>query len=287
MSQDKKNSLQTIRSILQMSCLSGKLRKQGKSIGFVPTMGALHEGHLSLIRQARKENDCVVVSIFVNPLQFGPKEDFKKYPRDIKRDEELCAQEGVDIVFYPSSEDMYKRGFATYVEVEGLSEVLCGRYRHGHFRGVATVVSKLFNIVQPQRAYFGQKDAQQAIIIKRMVEDLNFPLKIVVLPTVRDKDGLAMSSRNAYLSPEERRVAPIIYQALKAGQRIFRRGVHDSFKIKAEAKKIIRKENIIRIQYLEIVDSKNLKPVKKVRSGDLFCLACYLGKTRLIDNIIF
>ena len=206
--------MKIIHSINQMASVSKRLRADGQAIGFVPTMGALHEGHLSLMRKARKENDVVVVSIFVNPIQFGPQEDYRRYPRNLRQDARLCSKEGVGIIFYPQAKDIYPQGYKTYVDVEDLSKVLCGKFRPGHFSGVATVVTKLFNIVNPDIAYFGQKDAQQAIIIQRMAKDLNMPIKIKVMPTVREKDDLALSSRNAYLSKSERKDAAVLYQAL-------------------------------------------------------------------------
>jgi len=278
--------MRIIRSIASMTLFSKKLHLKGKFIGFVPTMGALHAGHLSLIRKARKENDCVVVSIFVNPLQFGPKEDYKRYPRDINRDIQLCLQNKVDVIFYPDVATMYPKGFCTYIEVEGLSDVLCGRFRPGHFRGVTTVVAKLFHIVQPDYAYFGQKDAQQALIIERMVKDLNFSLQVKVLPTIREPDGLAMSSRNTYLNPKERIAARVLSEALKKARFLYQNGVTESGKIKSAMLKIIQKENLARPQYIEIVDQVNLQPVKKVQKGNLVALAVWIGKTRLIDNTV-
>lgn len=263
-----------------------KLRREGRKIGFVPTMGYLHEGHLSLIRKARAENDVVVISIFVNPIQFGPKEDYKRYPRDLRRDLRLAREEGVDIVFYPSVKEMYPEGFCTYVEVEGLSDVLCGKSRPGHFRGVATVCTKLFNIVGPDVAYFGQKDAQQAIIIKRMVRDLNMPLKIKVLPIVREEDGLAMSSRNTYLSKEERKQAPIIYKALRKAKEAFKAGERDAGKIKREVRDLISSMDKAKIDYVEIVDLKDLRPLKEIDRPALLAVAVWFGKARLIDNVI-
>ena len=215
--------MKIIRGIIPMQKLCGRLKAEGRKIGFVPTMGALHEGHLALIRKARKENDTLVVSIFVNPAQFGPKEDFKRYPRSLTRDSLLCKKCGVDIIFSPAVSSIYPKGYRTYVRVEGLSEVLCGAFRKGHFRGVATVVAKLFNIVQPDRAYFGQKDAQQCVIIKKMCRDLNMPLDIKVLPTVRGPGGLALSSRNAYLSPEERKDALVLFQALSKAKELIKK----------------------------------------------------------------
>jgi pantoate--beta-alanine ligase len=278
--------MKLFRSAKRLQEYLSKLRREGRKIGFVPTMGYLHEGHLSLIRKARAENDVVVISIFVNPIQFGPKEDYKRYPRDLKRDLRLAREEGVDIVFYPSVKEMYPEGFCTYVEVEGLSDVLCGKSRPGHFRGVATVCTKLFNIVGPDVAYFGQKDAQQAIIIKRMVRDLNMPLKIKVLPIVREEDGLAMSSRNTYLSKEERQQAPIIYKALTKAKEMFKAGERDAKKIKKKVRDLISSMDKAKIDYVEIVDLKDLKPLKEIDRPALLAVAVWFGKARLIDNVI-
>lgn len=278
--------MKIIHSLRQMLGISREARDNGKTIGFVPTMGALHQGHLSLIRQARKDSDIVVVSIFVNPTQFGPKEDFKKYPRNLKHDAQMCAREGVDIIFYPNIKEMYPRGYKTYVTIEDFSDVLCGKFRPGHFRGVATVLTKLFNIVQPDIAYFGQKDAQQAIIIKKMVCDLNIPVKIKIMPTVRYKDGLAMSSRNAYLSQKERKDALILYQALRLARNLIRQGKRNSLGIIRKMKQLINQKRTAKIQYISIVDIKSLKPVDKIKGKVLIALAVWMGKTRLIDNIM-
>jgi pantoate--beta-alanine ligase len=275
-----------IRSIERMQRTAEELKRKGKSIGFVPTMGALHTGHLSLIKQARKENDIVVTSIFVNPAQFGPGEDYLRYPRDLKTDAALCKKEGVDIIFYPGVGQMYPEGYKTYVVVEKLSNVLCGRFRPGHFRGVATIVTKLFNIVQPDVAYFGQKDAQQAVIMQRMARDLDMPVKIKVMPIIRDTDGLALSSRNTYLNIQERKDAIVLYEALKKAEAMIIQGVTDSSKIKLAMRRIIRRKKSARIQYIEIVDPDELNSVKKIKDKVLIALAVYIGKTRLIDNII-
>ncbi len=263
-----------------------KLRCQGKSIGFVPTMGYLHEGHLSLIRRCRKENDICVVSIFVNPTQFGPGEDYNRYPRDFGRDSALLEKEGVDYLFYPQVQDMYPEGYRTYVEVEELSSVLCGAYRPGHFRGVCTVVSKLFNIVMPHRAYFGQKDYQQYVIIKRMVRDLNFPIEIVMMPIVREADGLAMSSRNTYLNPEERKQAVALYKGLSAAKEAFERGERDAEKLRKIIEEEIKKYPLVKVQYIEVVDPETLKPLKKIEDRAVALVAAFVGKARLIDNMI-
>jgi len=263
-----------------------ELKRKNKTIGFVPTMGFLHEGHLSLIRRARKDVDYVVVSIFVNPMQFSPKEDFKKYPRDLNHDLRLCKKEGVDVVFIPSAKTIYANGFSTYVNVEELTGTLCGASRPGHFKGVATVVAKLFNIVQPDIAYFGQKDVQQAIVIKKMVEDLNMPIKIKVMPIIREKDGLAMSSRNLYLSPQEHREALSLYKSLKLAKALYRNGERNSKNIIREMQKEILKRSHAKIDYVSIVDMKNLKPLSRISSKALVAVAAKIGKTRLIDNTI-
>ena len=262
------------------------VRRKGSSIGFVPTMGALHEGHLSLIRRARAENDFVVVGIFVNPAQFGPKEDLKLYPRPIKNDIALCKKAGVDVIFYPKVSQMYPKGYRTYVEVEELGGLLCGKFRPGHFKGVATVVTKLFNIVQPDMAYFGQKDAQQSVIIKKMALDLNMPIKIRVMPIVREKDGLAMSSRNIYLNAKERKDALVLFNSLKLAKVFIRNGQRNAAKVITRMKELIGKKKSAKIDYVEIVDLKTLKPVGKITGGCLILLAVWIGKTRLIDNII-
>ncbi|EEP61258.1 pantoate--beta-alanine ligase [Sulfurihydrogenibium yellowstonense] len=272
----------------QMQNLMLSLKKQGKKIGFVPTMGYLHEGHLSLIRCSKKENDITVVSIFVNPIQFGVNEDFGRYPRDFERDKSLCEKENVDYIFHPSYEEMYPDGFQTYVEVAELSKGLCGDFRPGHFKGVSTVVAKLFNIVCPDNAYFGKKDFQQLKVIQRMVKDLNFPVNVVGCPVVREQDGLAMSSRNKYLSDEERKSALYISKALFEAKRMFEDGITDPNLIKERVRQIISQaKHLKEIQYAEIVDSNTLKPVDKVKKSDVLAVAVYIGNTRLIDNIEF
>ena len=279
--------MRVIRSIQEMYKLSESARKEGKIIGFVPTMGYLHEGHLSLIRIARKRCDLLVVSIFVNPTQFGPNEDLNSYPRDFERDSKLCEKEGVDVIFAPSAEEMYPDGYSTWVEVKGtVTEVLCGAFRPGHFRGVTTVVAKLFNIVQPHFAVFGQKDAQQLVVIKKMTRELNFPVEIVAAPTVREKDGLAMSSRNEYLNENERKVAPKIYQSLILAKNMLLRGERDTEKIKNEMRKFLESAKLIKVQYIDIVDADTLEPLKNARGRVMVALAAFLGKARLIDNII-
>ncbi len=259
-------------------------RSEGRVVGLVPTMGALHEGHLSLIRAAKQQCSPVAVSIFVNPSQFGPGEDFDKYPRQWDADRELLKSLSVDYVFMPPAEEIYPKGFRTYVEVEGLSERLEGRVRSGHFRGVATVVLKLFEIVQPHFAYFGRKDAQQACILQRMAADLNLDSALVICPIVREPDGLAMSSRNAYLNPEERRSATVLHCALDAVRQEIEKGERDSVHLIALARSVIASEPAISVDYAELVDAKTLEPVVRLLGSCLFLLAARIGKTRLIDN---
>ena len=269
-----------------MAAFSQDFRSKRKTIGFVPTMGALHAGHLSLMRVARRENDVVVVSIFVNPLQFGPQEDFRRYPRDMKRDFRLCLKEGVDVIFFPDVRQMYPKEYKTQVTVEGLSDRLCGEFRPGHFKGVATVVAKLFNIVGPNIAYLGQKDAQQALIIAKLAEDLNMPLKVKIMPTVRERDGLAMSSRNIYLKPEERKDACVLYQALSLARELIKQGHEDCAYVIKKMRQLIQTKKTCRIQYVAIVDTKSLQSLKIIKKGALIALAVKIGSTRLIDNII-
>jgi pantoate--beta-alanine ligase len=255
-------------------------------LGFVPTMGALHEGHLSLVRAAKAQCDAVAVSVFVNPLQFGPAEDLAKYPRTFERDCELLEQESVDFLFAPSVEEMYPGKTVTYVTVEALSEKLCGRSRPGHFRGVTTVVSKLFHIVEADFAFFGQKDAAQAAIIRRMVCDLNFPVQIVVCPIVRDPDGLAMSSRNAYLSAEQRRSALVLHRSLQEVQQYFEQGERTAVRLIEQGERLLAEEPGTRLDYLEIVDPDTLEPVEEVERTALAAVAAFVGPTRLIDNVL-
>lgn len=261
-------------------------KEKGSSIGFVPTMGYLHKGHLSLIRASKKQNDATIVSIFVNPAQFGENEDYKKYPRDFKRDERLAKKAGVDGIFYPSAKAMYPQGYKTYVNVDDMSDVLCGVSRPGHFRGVATIVTKLFNIIQPDVAYFGQKDAEQVAILKKMARDLNMSPKIKVLPIIRERDGLAMSSRNSYLSKTDRKDATILYKSLKKAQAMVKKGERDSGKIIKRMYDMVRSKKTTIVDYISIVDSSSLKDIKKVKKGALIALAVWIGKVRLIDNII-
>lgn len=261
-------------------------KKEGCSVGFVPTMGYLHEGHGSLISRARQENDKVVVSIFVNPMQFGPGEDLESYPRDLDKDSAYCESLGADLIFHPEPEEMYTDGFCSYVDMSVLTEELCGLSRPVHFRGVCTVVNKLFNIVQPDRAYFGQKDAQQLAIIKRMVQDLNMDLEIIGCPIVREEDGLAKSSRNTYLSAEERQAALVLSKAVKLGQELVAAGETDAKKIVSEMSALIEKEPLARIDYVKAVDGLTMQQIDTVKAPMLVALAVYIGKTRLIDNFM-
>ena len=277
--------MKIVRSISLMTKIALVQKAAGKGVGFVPTMGALHEGHLSLIRKARRDNDIVVVSIFVNPVQFGPKEELKKYPRPVNKDISLCRKAGVDFLFYPQPRVMYPEGFKTYVTVERLSNLLCGMTRTGHFRGVATVVLKLFNIVQPDIAYFGQKDIQQAVIIKRMVSDLNIPVKIQVMPIVREKTGLALSSRNIYLNKEEKKAALVVPRALNLANILIKGGLRDSSRLVSRIKMFIGKEKMASIDYVAIVKEEGLAPAKKISGKCVIALAVWVGKTRLIDNM--
>jgi pantoate--beta-alanine ligase len=280
--------MEIINRIPRMMSVARELRAEGRRIGFVPTMGALHEGHLSLMSLARDMCDKVIVSIFVNPVQFSPTEDFERYPRDLARDAELAFTRGVDLIFAPSPEDMYPQGFSTYVIVEGLSEKLEGASRSGHFRGVTTVVNKLFNIVQPHFAFFGRKDAQQVIVIKRMVRELSIDVEIVVGPTVREEDGLALSSRNVYLSPEQRKAATALRRALERVRTGYNGGERDSAKLIASMRNIIEAEPHARIDYLSITGINNLNPVEIIPADRpiLVSLAVFFDETRLIDNIV-
>lgn len=256
------------------------------SVGLVPTMGYLHEGHLALVRRARSENETVVVSIFVNPTQFGAGEDFQTYPRDPERDLALLQGEEADVVFMPPAEEMYPAHFSTWVDVQQITERLEGAFRPGHFRGVATVVAKLFNIVEPTRAYFGQKDAQQLIVIKRMVSDLNMNLELVAVPTVREPDGLAMSSRNTYLSPKERQAALVLWQALDLANQLWSEGERNAGKIRQKMKALIDSEPLAQIDYISVADAESLEELGEIDRPALVSLAVRVGKTRLIDNIV-
>jgi pantoate--beta-alanine ligase len=274
------------KTIDEMRAASRAARREGKPLGFVPTMGALHEGHLSLVRAAKAKCNVVAVSIFVNPLQFGPTEDLAKYPRTFERDHELLEKEAIDILFAPTPEEMYPAGAVTYVTVERLSEKLCGRSRPGHFRGVTTVVAKLFHIVEPDAAFFGQKDAAQATIIRRMMQDLNLPVEIVVCPIVREPDGLAMSSRNAYLSPQGRKSALVLQRSLTEVKRRFDQGERNLANLIEAGKQVLAQEPAVRLDYLEIVDPDTLDPMQQLTSSALIAVAAFVGNTRLIDNIL-
>jgi len=256
------------------------------SVGFVPTMGYFHEGHLTLVKRARSESSTVVVSIFVNPTQFGPSEDLTAYPRDLTRDLKLLEKEKADIVFVPLDEEIYPPGFSSWVDVEKGTKHLEGASRQGHFRGVTTVVAKLFNIVQPTKAYFGQKDAQQAVVIKRMVADLNMNVEIVVVPTVRERDGLAMSSRNSYLTSEERQAAAVLFKSLSLARQLWQGGEKDADKIRQQMTSLIRKEPLAKIDYISIADADTLEELKLIDRSALASLAIRIGKTRLIDNTV-
>jgi len=270
-----------------MSSIARKLRREEKTIGFVPTMGALHEGHLSLVTEARQMCDVVIVSVFVNPTQFGKGEDFEKYPRDLTADAALLTEYNVDYIFAPTREDIYPEGFSTYVTVEGLSEPMEGEFRPGHFRGVATIITILFNIVRPDSAFVGQKDAQQALIIKRLAKDLGFDTEVIVLPTVREENGLALSSRNAFLTAEQKETAPIIYQALRAAKFAFREGERNASRLAEIVREKIATEPQAKIDYIGIVNAENLQPITKIEDEMvLMALAVRFGTVRLIDNAI-
>src|SRR3989339_564226 len=276
-----------IRSPRSMQDICLKLRARGKTVGLVPTMGALHAGHMSLIARARRENDVVVVSIFVNPVQFGPSEDYLKYPRPFSIDTGLCRAAGVDMLFAPGAVAMYPKGHKTFVNVEEMSNVLCGASRPGHFRGVATVVSKLFNIVLPSKAYFGEKDFQQLAVIKKMARDLNMPVKIVPCPTVRESSGLAFSSRNSYLSPSERGQAAKISQALSLGRRLFHKNkITNSARIISSVTAVLKTIPGVRIGYVKICDPATLEDIHTAHARAILALALHIGNTRLIDNSI-
>ncbi|MGC1450442.1 MAG: pantoate--beta-alanine ligase [Candidatus Sulfotelmatobacter sp.] len=273
-------------TIDEMRTASRAVRRAGRRLGFVPTMGALHAGHLSLVRAARASAEVVAASIFVNPTQFGPNEDLAKYPRSFERDRKMLEREGVELLFAPSVEEMYPAGAVTWVTVEGLSGKLDGQSRPRHFRGVTTVVAKLFHIVEPDAAFFGQKDAAQLAIIRRMVRDLNLPLEIVVCPIVREPDGLAMSSRNAYLDPEQRKQALLLHRALMRVQGLAEAGERDAARLVAEGREVLAGESRVRLDYFEIVDPETLDSVADVSGGALVAVAAFVGSTRLIDNVI-
>ena len=270
-----------------MQSFSTSLRMDGKKIAFVPTMGYFHEGHLSLMKEAKKMADCSVVSIYVNPTQFGPKEDFSKYPRDLDRDLKMAESVNVDVTFYPPDKEMYPANYQTYVDVEKVTQNLCGMSRPGHFRGVATVCNKLFNIVKPDFAVFGKKDFQQFVTIKRMVDDLNIDIQIVGSPTVRESDGLAMSSRNKYLNKDERKSALTLFKALKLAQKLYSNGEKKSSVIITEVEKLIKRASFTAIDYIKICDTRTLKDADKIKNQSVIALAVKVGNTRLIDNHVF
>jgi pantoate--beta-alanine ligase len=276
----------TLKKIAEMKAAVSEAKAKGLTIGFVPTMGFLHEGHLSLVRESRKRADVTVVSIFINPLQFGPKEDFGQYPRDLEKDSELLEREGVEYLFFPIEREIYPDRYKTTVEVADLQDKLCGRSRPGHFKGVTTVVLKLFHIVRPDFAFFGQKDAQQALILQKMVKDLNLDVNIRILPTVRDRDGLALSSRNSYLDKIERQAALILIKSLKEAESLFEAGERKAAVIIRRMTDTIMSEPLAKIDYVEIVDLGELDPVDTLDRDVLVAAAVYIGKTRLIDNII-
>lgn len=276
--------MKIITKITELKAEIKALKSNGKIIGLVPTMGCLHEGHLSLVRSSVKKADCTVVSIFVNPTQFSPNEDFREYPRDLKHDSEILEREGVDYLFIPEASAMYPEGFKTYIEVHDLQDKLCGRSRQGHFRGVCTVVLKLFNIVDPDVSFFGQKDAQQAIVLKRMVKDLDLDVNIEILPIIREEDGLALSSRNTYLDPEQRKAALCLSKSLREADEIFKSGERKSARIIRRMEEIIKSEALAKIDYVRIVDLNNLDPLARIEKEALIAVAVFIGKNRLIDN---
>ena len=278
--------MQIVTKIDDLKSIINEVKKKGQTIGFVPTMGFLHEGHLSLMRIAKSENDFAVMSIYVNPMQFGVGEDFESYPRDMERDKELAESAGCDLIFAPDSQEMYPPGFAAFVDVDRLTGTLCGASRPGHFRGVCTVVNKLFNLVSPHKAYFGQKDAQQALVLRKMVRDLNMDLELIILPTIREPDGLAMSSRNKYLSSSERKEAVILSKSLFMAQEVINAGERDVSAIKKKIGELISTADGAVVDYIEIVDTEELQPLPALKKECLIALAVKFGTTRLIDNII-
>jgi pantoate--beta-alanine ligase len=279
--------MQVIRHITEMQALAESLRKQGKRIGVVPTMGYLHEGHVSLIKLAREKNDVVITTLFVNPTQFGPDEDFERYPRNFERDQEVADQAGTDVLFSPESNEMYPAGYATFVEVEGVSSILEGKFRPTHFRGVTTVVAKLLSITKPHEAVFGGKDAQQAFLIRRMVKDLNLDVQILVAPTVRELDGLALSSRNAYLTQDERSRATALYRSLQYAEKRVSQGERSATRLRSEMAEILSRSQPTKVDYVAFVDPKSFKEVELAEPPSvLVALAVWFGSTRLIDNML-
>jgi pantoate--beta-alanine ligase len=276
-----------IKTIREMEARSRELKTENKTIGFVPTMGALHEGHLSLVRRSKNENDVTVVSIFVNPTQFGPNEDFHEYPKDTEGDLEKLSSLNVETVFMPDNNEMYPDGFSTSIDIGSIGEILCGASRPGHFNGVATVVEKLFNIVMPDRAYFGQKDFQQSVVIKKLAKECKFDTAIIVCPVIRESDGLAMSSRNAYLNKEERKSAIILNKTLQYGKELIVSGrEYNTSSIKEKMETLIKSGSLAKIDYIEVVNPQNLETVNRITLPAVICLAVKIGNTRLIDNII-
>ena len=278
-------NLITVRTVMEVRKHLAEARRENLIIGLVPTMGALHAGHASLIERARADTDFVAVSIFVNPLQFGPNEDYQRYPRPLDKDLEVCERNGADVVFVPEVDDIYVSPQRTFVEVTGIGDYLCGAFRPGHFRGVATVVAKLFNIVLPDRAYFGEKDFQQLCIIRRMVQDLNMPVAVIPVPILRDADGLALSSRNVYLGLEERAAAPVLHRALQSSREMIEAGERNPIAVKEAAARILAAEKLVRLEYFEIVDPVEAQPVSHITGEVRIAGAIWIGKTRLIDNV--
>jgi pantoate--beta-alanine ligase len=278
--------MRIVTTIDEMRKIVKEHKARGSTVGLVPTMGFFHEGHISLMRAAVEENDFVVVSLFVNPTQFGPQEDFEDYPRDLSRDAEMATEAGVDCIFHPRMEDIYPDPYMTYVEVEGITDPLCGGVRPGHFRGVATIVAKLFHIIPAERAYFGLKDAQQVAVIMRMVKDLDFDIDIVACQTVREDDGLAMSSRNIYLNPEERKAAAVLNRSLRAAESMVAEGERNPTKILSEIRAMIAVEPLVKTEYVEAVDWDLLQPVSIMKGQVLIALAARIGRARLIDNLL-
>jgi len=280
----EKGMMHFVTTVADLRRVLKQLRTGGKSVGFVPTMGALHEGHLSLIRRARDENDVVVVSIFVNPTQFGPHEDFDRYPRQIEKDREICEQEGVNVLFAPPASEMYPAGYATYVLQERYTEPFEGKIRTGHFHGVCTICAKLFNLVRPDVAYFGQKDYQQSVVVCRMVRDLNFDVEIRLCPIVRETDGLAMSSRNSYLSAEERRQATCLYKALRKAEEMFEAGERNVAPLIAAMEQVFAEHPLAKVDYIAVVNPDSLREIRRIESEAIVLVAARIGETRLIDN---
>lgn len=279
--------MEIVKSIEEMQAISSQVRMRGQTVGCVPTMGFFHKGHLSLMEASVRENDFTVVSLFVNPTQFGENEDFEDYPRDLERDCSLASGVEVDVIFVPEVRTMYGKDYGTFVEVQGLTDTMCGASRPGHFRGVATVVCKLFNIMLPHRAYFGQKDAQQALVIKKMVRDLNFPLEVRVMPIAREEDGLAMSSRNTYLNSSERQAAFVIPKSLRAAKDLLEKGEQRTARIREEIVRTLSREPLAKIDYVAVKDTETLEDIDKVKGSVLVAVAVWIGKTRLIDNFIW